>query len=272
MDDVELNRTHWDELAEIHGNGDRIYDVDALVAGNDSRTGPEREAVAEAIGDLEGKRVMHLQSHLAFDAISMAKRGAQVTAVDFSAVALSKGRALAERCGVELETVEANATKLPADLDERFDLVYANLGAICWIEDLDAWMRAASEALVRRGALVLVDLHPLSLMVDSAEPMKLGFPYSFSGRWEDDEHGTYADPDADVKQTRSVCYAHSLGEIFGAAKSAGFEVEQLREHLELEFDCWGEGDLKQENDGLFRLRADGYALPLLFTLIGRKPG
>lgn len=271
MSDVDLNRRHWDELAEFHGKGDRIYDVEALMAGEDSRTAPEREAIAEAIGDLDGKRVMHLQSHIAFDAISMAKRGARVTAVDFSKVALTRARELAERAGVELETVEADATKLPPEIDERFDLVYANLGAICWIEDLEAWMRAARGALVSGGKLALVDLHPLGLMVESVEPLELGFTYSFAGRFEEDDHGSYADPNAEVADTTTVVYAHSIGEIFGAASSAGLEVEQLREHLELEFDCWGDGELKQEDDGLFRLRQDGYALPLLFTLIARKP-
>jgi SAM-dependent methyltransferase len=270
MADVDLNRRHWDELAEFHGNGDRIYDVDALLAGEDSRTAPEREAIAEAIGELEGRRIMHLQSHIAFDAISMANRGARVTAVDFSAVALAKARDLAGRAGVELETVESEATDLPTSLDERFDLVYANLGAICWIEDLEAWMRAAFGALVSGGKLALVDLHPLALMVEKVDPLELGFTYSF-GRIEETSHGSYADPDAEVDQTTTVSFAHSLGEIFGAARAAGFEVEQLREHLELEFDCWGDGDLKQEEDGLFRLRQDGYALPLLFTLIARKP-
>ena len=271
MSDVDLNRRHWDELAEFHGNGDRIYDVEALLGGADSRTTPEREAVAEAIGDLEGKRVMHLQSHIAFDAISMARHGARVTAVDFSRVALAKARDLAGRAGIELETVEADATSLPPELDERFDLVYANLGAICWIGDLEAWMRAARGALVGGGRLALVDLHPLGLMVESVEPIELGFTYSFAGGVEEESQGSYADRDAEVGGTRTVNYAHSIGEIFGAARSAGLEVERLREHLELEFDCWGDGVVKQEDDGLYRLRQDGYALPLLFTLIARKP-
>lgn len=213
---------------------------------------------------------MHLQSHIAFDAISMARQGARVTAVDFSGVALAKARDLAERAGIELETFEADATKLPPELGERFDLVYANLGAICWIEDLEAWMRAVRGALVGGGKLVLVDLHPLGLMVDSVEPIELGFDYSFAGRFEESHHGTYAVPDAEVASTTTVNYAHSIGEIFGAAKSAGLEVIQLREHLELEFDCWGDGVLKREADGLYRLRQNGYALPLLFTLIGGK--
>jgi SAM-dependent methyltransferase len=269
MSDVDLNRSHWDELAAVHGHDDRIYDVEALLAGEDSRTAPERQAIAAAIGELEGKRIMHLQSHIGFDAISMARLGARVTAVDFSEVALRKASDLAERAGVELGAVAADATKLPAHLDARFDLVYANLGAICWIEDLHAWMRAAHGALVGGGALALVDLHPLGLVIESVEPMRLGFPYE-DGRLEESTHGTYADPDAKVEQTTTVNFAHSIGEIYTAARAAGFEVEQLHEHLELEFDCWGDGQLKREDDGLFRLRQDGFALPVLFTLVGRK--
>lgn len=272
MSDVEINLTHWNSVARVHGNGtDRIYDIDALVAGEDSRRGPEREAVTEAIGELEGKRIMHLQSHIGYDAISMAHRGAEVTAVDFSPVALAKARDAAERCGVRIETVEAEATRLPADLDDCFDLVYANVGAICWIEDLEAWMRAATSAMVDGGHLVLVDMHPLTQMIEGTRPLKFGFDYAFSGRLEEVEDGTYADPDADV-EGRTVVYAHSLGEIFGAARAAGLEVLQLREHLEFEFDPWGDGDMVEEEDGRFRLRQDGFALPLLFTLIARKPG
>lgn len=272
MSDVDINLSHWDSLAGAHGNGtDRIYDVDALIAGGDSRTGPERCAVAEAIGELDGKRVMHLQSHIGYDAISMARLGAEVTIVDFSAAALAKARKTAERCGVRLEAVESEATDLPAELDDRFDLVYANLGAICWIEDLEAWMRAAASAMVGGGHLVLVEMHPIAQMVDATKPLKLGFDYAFAGRFEEVQSGSYADPDAAV-DGRTVVFAHSLGETFGAARAAGLDVVQIREHLELDFDPWGDGDLALEDDGRYRLRQDGFALPLLFTLIARKPG
>jgi SAM-dependent methyltransferase len=271
MGDVDLNRRHWDELASVHGTGDAMYDVDRLLSGWDSRTAPERAAIAEALRSesLEGRRIMHLQSHIGFDAISMVRLGAEVTAVDFSEKALAKARDIAERAGFELETVTADATRLPAELGERFDCVYANLGAICWIEDLAAWMRSAHDALVPGGGLALVDLHPFGLMVDAVEPMRLGFPYELA-RFEEDQHGTYADPNAEVAQTTTVNFAHSIAEIYTAARGAGFDVEHLREHLELEFDCWGDGQLKQEDDGLFRLRQDGWALPVLFTLVGRK--
>ena len=272
VDATEVNRAHWDELASIHGRGDRIYDVEALVDGWDSRTATEREAVASVLGeDLTGKRIMHLQSHIAFDSISMARLGADVTAVDFSAVALERARELAGRCGVALETVEADATDLPGSLDGRFDLVYANIGAICWIEDLAAWMRAAAGALAPGGSLVLAELHPLGLMFDSIEPLKVGYPYAFDGPNVFDDPGSYADPEAAVEQVRTVNFAHSLGEVHGAARAAGLTIDRLDEHLEVDFDVWGNGGLVQEDDGKWRLRLQGYPLPVIFVLVARKP-
>jgi len=271
VSDVEINKTHWESMAGVHGNGtDEIYDVEALLAGGDSRTAPEREAIAAAAGGLAGKRIMHLQSHIGFDAISMAALGAEVTAVDFSPAALAKAEDLASRRGVEIATVESEATSLPAELDESFDVVYANLGAICWIEDLSAWMRAAAGALVPGGAVALVDLHPMGLMFEGTDPVRFGFPYANQGRFEETQDGSYADPDADV-EGRTVVFSHSLEEIFTSARGAGLDVEQLREHLEVEFDCWGgTGGLAKEDDGLWRIRVDGFAVPILFTLIARK--
>jgi SAM-dependent methyltransferase len=270
---TEVNLAHWDELASLHGHGDRIYDVEALVAGRDSRTKFERDAVAAAVGpDLSGVRVLHLQSHIAFDSISMARLGARVTAADFSPVALERAAELAERCGVELETVQADATALPDSLSGRFDLVYANIGAICWIGDLAAWMRSAAGALVPGGALVLYEMHPYALMFDSTDPVKLGFTYAFDGPKEFNDPGSYADANADVKAVTTVNFSHSIGETVGAALDAGLVIERLEEHLESEFDIWGDGGMTEEEDGMWRVRLQGYALPLLFTLIARKPG
>lgn len=275
VDPTEVNRVnlaHWDELASIHGHGDRIYDVDALVGGEDFRTRYERDAVEAAVGsDLNGVRILHLQSHIAFDSISMARLGAVVTAADFSPVALERAREIAGMAGVELETVEADATALPSSLDGGFDLVYANIGALCWIEDLDAWMRSAAGALADGGALVIYEIHPAALMLETANPPKFGFSYAFDGPQVDEEPGSYADGDADVEATKTVSFAHSIGETVGAALAAGLRIERLDEHMESEFDVWGDGDMVQEDDGMWRVRLDGQAFPLFFTLIARKP-
>ena len=72
MDATETNRAHWEALARVHAaQNTGYYDADALIAGRD--TVPDRW-----LGDVSGMDVMHLQCHLAYDAISLARRGARV--------------------------------------------------------------------------------------------------------------------------------------------------------------------------------------------------
>src|SRR5919108_2712597 len=114
-----INRAHWDALAAAHGQ-DAYYDIDALVAGADSLREAEAAGVREAVGAVAGLDVLHLQCHIGFDAISLARRGARVVGVDFSPVSLEKARALARRCEVDVRFVESEATSLPAELHNHF--------------------------------------------------------------------------------------------------------------------------------------------------------
>jgi hypothetical protein len=121
VDDLTTNRAHWDAMARVHGQ-DAYYDTEALVAGADAL----EEHESAAVGDVAGLDLLHLQSHIAFDSISLARRGARVTCVDFSPESLAAAGHLADRCGVALELVEADAAALPSSLDgfdgpRRFD-------------------------------------------------------------------------------------------------------------------------------------------------------
>ena len=191
--DRESNRAHWDALAAVHGQDD-YYDADALVAGADSLT----EAESAAVGEVDGLEVLHLQCHIGFDSISLARRGARVTGADFSPASLAKARGLAERAGVEVEFVEADATALPPELRGRFDVVYSTMGVICWIEEIADWMRSVHAALRPGGRLVLVEIHPLYNMVAGREPLALDFPYAADGPRRFEAPGSYADRDAEV--------------------------------------------------------------------------
>ena len=265
-----INRAHWDALAGAHGHGDPIYDVEALIGGADSLHEAEAAGVREAVGAVAGLDVMHLQCHIGFDAISLARRGARVVGVDFSPAALDKARTLARRCQVDVEFVEADATKLPVELHNRFDLVYATIGVLVWIDDMRAWMRSAAAALRGGGRLMLVDGHPMNQMIASLDPLKLDFPYAFDGPRTFDEPGSYAGADLPVAATETVEYGHSLGEVVNAALGAGLRIEHLEEHFEADFDP--RGTLFQpEQDGRYRVRVDGELLPLLFTLVAAKP-
>ena len=265
----DLNRAHWDAMAAVHGEGnDAYYDVEALLSGERGLLRAEDEAVALAVGDVAGRDVLHLQCHLGFDAVTLARRGARVVGADFSPASLAKARAIAARAGVDVAYVEADATALPAELHERFDLVYATVGVHMWIADLDAWMRSAASALRPGGRLVLVEIHPLLNCVGSLDPLVLDFPYADAGPLSFDEPESYAGVVASAGQT--VQHAHALGEIVTAALGAGLRVEALREHLAAEADPRGTF-LPRDEDGLHRLRIGGAPLPVLFTLVAARP-
>ena len=264
-----INRAHWDALAAVHGQ-DAYYDSDGLAAGADSLTEHEAAGIREAVGAVAGLDVLRLQCHIGFDSISLARRGARVVGADFSPASLEKARALARRCEVDVEFVEADATDLPRELHNRFDLVYATIGVISWIDDIGAWMRSAATALRSGGRLLLVEIHPLYNMLARTDPLELDFPYAHDGPRAYDEAGSYAGPGLQVASTEAISYGHSLGEVVMGAIAAGLRIERLDEHLESDFDPRGDV-LAPADDGRYRLGVGGELLPVLFTLVALKP-
>ena len=266
---LEINRTWWNAAAALHGN-DSIYDTKALLAGADSLHDEERAALAASVhGSIEGLDVIHVQCHIGFDTISLARRGARVTGLDFSPAALAKAEGLARQAGVEVTWVQADAAAIPAHLAEGFDLAYATIGAICWIEDLAAWMRSVAGTLRPGGRLVLVEIHPLLNMVAEQGSFSLDFPYAFDGPHHFDDPGTYAHPEARLPSSQNVNFAHSLGETVTAAIAAGLRIDSLTEHVEASMSP-RPPMVPRESDGRYRLRVDGQPLPVLFTLLATK--
>ena len=200
----DVNRTYWDAMAAVHGEGAR-----RLLRRRRARRGDARAAAGRGGGGARGRRrrgrdVLHLQCHLGFDAVTLARRGARVVGADFSPAALEKARAIAARAGVEVEYVEADATALPASLHDRFDLVYATIGVLGWIGDLDAWMRRSPRAL-RRGRPARARRAPPALpggrLARPARRWTSRTPTRAPQQF--DEDGSYADSDAKLAATRT---------------------------------------------------------------------
>ena len=91
-DYLVVNRLNWDERVAVHvASG--FYGVERFLEGEDHLHGFE----SEELGDLTGRRVVHLQCHFGMDTLSLARRGALVTGLDFSPPAIAEARALAAR-------------------------------------------------------------------------------------------------------------------------------------------------------------------------------
>jgi SAM-dependent methyltransferase len=263
-DPVVVNRAAWDELALLHGQ-DRVYDVGGFLRGDDTLDPLETGLV----GDARGLDLLHLQCHFGLDTLSWARRGARVTGVDFSPVAIERARSLAVRAGLDATFIEADTQALPGRLAGRFDVAFASYGVLCWIGDLDAWMRGASLALRPGGRLVLVEFHPLYTMVDRVEPLELGFPYGGGAPCRFEEAGSYADPDLETSANVTIEFPHSVGEVVTAAIDAGLAVRRLEEHLRASAD--GRDILTEQTGGGYRLVVSGHELPLLYSLVAERP-
>jgi SAM-dependent methyltransferase len=282
------NLDFWEKAAATHGvtEDSDHYRFDAVVAGGTLMTPTEQRAVAAALGGtaddplagVRDKDVLYLQSHLGADGVVMARAGARVTCADFSATALQRARELADRVGVQIETVETDSRAIPESLHGRFDLVYVTVGAICWIDDLDRWMRQVSLALRPGGRFVMVEIHPLYQMFYASNPdVVVDFPYGGGASLSETDSGSYAAPDADFVST-TTNYAHSVGEIVTGAVRAGLRVDVLEEHVTSDIDPRGDSSLVRGEDGLWRLlvgrgREEGSPpepLPVYLTLLATK--
>jgi SAM-dependent methyltransferase len=268
-----LNAARWDALADVHAAGTgRFYDTDALVRGESPLWDCERAALARVLPDgVAGIDLLHLQCHLAGDAIHFAREGARVTALDRSQRALAHAARRAAACGVDVRFVAADAAAPPAELDASFDLVWATIGITGWATDLRAWFAAVARMLRPGGRLVLIDVHPVYGMLGGLDPLLLDFPHGGGTVLAFDEPGSYDDPDADVAATDAACVAWSVGEHVEAAIAAGLVLEHLAEDTETEHDP--RGLLEPEADGRCRARLHPGAppLPLLMTLLARRP-
>jgi len=116
--------------------------------------GSGSDAILDAqIGHLNPGRVLEIGCGLGGNAVWLAENGWQVTAVDYSAVAIEKGAQLADEKGVNVEFVVADASEYkPADV---FDLI------ICFYIQMFPAQRASmlanvSKALSPGGTLLFV--------------------------------------------------------------------------------------------------------------------
>lgn len=117
-------------------------------------SGSANQLVVQELTDLRPSKALDLACGEGRNALWLAERGWQVTAVDFSPVALDKGRRLAEERGLDVDWVCADALTYDAG-PEAFDLVliaYLQLVA----DERRTAVRAAIGSLRTNGTLLLV--------------------------------------------------------------------------------------------------------------------
>jgi SAM-dependent methyltransferase len=201
--------------------------------------------------------------------VSLAKLGARVTGLDFSAAALAQARRLAERAGVDVRFVESELSAAPAALGTDYDLVYTGVGALNWLPDIRAWAEVVA-ALLRPGSrLHLREGHPMLWSLADPRPdglLVVEYPYRETVEPEQfDEPGTYVRTDHEFVHNRTYEWNHGLGEIVTALLVAGLRLTRLDEHDSVPWDALP-GMMDALPGGEFRLCDRPERLPHTYTL------
>jgi 2-polyprenyl-3-methyl-5-hydroxy-6-metoxy-1,4-benzoquinol methylase len=267
-DPIEINRQSWDERAGIHARdttGD--YMLDRFRAGEDAL----HDIDAVELGDISGKRVLHLQCHIGRDTLCLARRGAIVTGLDFSAPALAVARQLATETGLRATFVQGTVDQAPEVTPRPFDLVFTTWGTICWLPDTKKWANAIASVLKIGGELYFADMHP-AFAVFEVEGGKLVPSWDFqtpANRPLEFANATTYTGDPTVMTNQATReWIHSLSAVLGSLIDAGMTITMFHEHEVLPWQ--GLPILVPATERLWRL-PDGYPrLPLSYSLRARK--
>ncbi|UQS25420.1 class I SAM-dependent methyltransferase [Amycolatopsis thermalba] len=260
------NRELWDERVAVHRrDASGFYQVEAFLAGKDVLFPIE----AAEIGDVRGLRIAHLQCHFGMDSICLARRGAGVTGIDFSAPAIAEARELARRTGTDVRFVEGDVYAARELLDGDFDLVYTTWGTIVWLHDVAAWARVVAALLKPGGSLYFADGHPMMLCLELADGR-----LTVRDDWRTPPERPIVEP-AGTTYTGDQAAAlashewiHPLADMLNAFAAAGLRLDWVHEHTRLTWPYFP--GMERDDDGMYRLPEQYPKVPLSLSLRATK--
>ena len=153
---MRINEGLLKKEEDFHDGWARSVDLDKVlvVESFEAPSACENRYFLNRVGDLKGKRVLDLGCGLGESAVYFALKGARVTASDLSAQMLNVTKALAQKHGVEVQTLKSPSHALAVS-SGSFDLVYA--ANVLHHVELEGTLREIKRVLKKGGMLVSWD-------------------------------------------------------------------------------------------------------------------
>lgn len=255
MDYLDINKEAWDKRTNVHVDS-KFYDIESFKNGHSSLNSVELEQV----GNVVGKKLLHLQCHFGQDTLSWARLGASVTGVDLSTEAIEQANKLNLELGLEATFIASDIYQFGRESTEKFDIVFTSYGVLCWLPNLTLWAETIANSLVQGGEFHLVEFHAFNDLLSG---------YSYFPRIEPDveEEGTYTE-NCDGTKTKVVTWAHSLSEVISALINAGLRIELFKEFPYSPYNCFDGLEYVAEQG--YQMRHKGHQVPLLYSIKARK--
>ncbi len=238
-DSFALNRANWDERAPAHA-ASPDYAVERFVT-DPTFLSHVVQFDLPLLGDVKGLRGIHLQCHIGTDTISLARLGADMTGLDFSAAAIDEARKLAARTNSPTEFVQSDVYEAASVLTPgSYDLVFTGIGALLWLPDIARWAEVVATLLRPGGRLFIREGHPMLWAVDESVTDAVTLGYSYFEHAEplvDSDPGTYVQTDVEFESTVTHAWGHGLGEIITALLANGMQLTGFVEHQSVPYEA-----------------------------------
>ena len=258
----ETNRATWNEKVRIHSKSD-MYDLETFKSGASSLMPYE----INALGDVKGKSLLHLQCHFGQDTLSWSRAGADCVGIDISDEGIKLAKQLNAELKLSAKFVQCNVLDTSKYITETFDIVFTSYGVIGWLPDLKPWGKMIAERLNSGGIFYMVEFHPIVWMFDyhDGQP-KMTYGYMQDEVIYEEYEGTYANQKSKMV-SKEYGWNHGLSEVINALIEAGLQIEYLNEYDESPYNVLP--DLIKTKSGMYASKAKLY--PLIFEIKATKP-
>lgn len=253
----DANKELWNKRTAVHRDSS-FYDLAGFKAGQAVLTPIE----TTELGDVNGKTMLHLQCHFGMDSLDWARRGAKVTGVDLSDVAIDEARKLNDELGLDAKFICSNVYDIEQHLDEKFDIIFTSYGVIGWLPDLDKWAAIISKYLKPGGTFYMAEFHPVVWMFDD-EFTHIKYYYENREVIEIESKGTYTDRDADIV-AMEYGWNHSISEVLNSLLNQGLKLKHFNEFSYSPYPCFN--NVVQGEDGNWRIKGMEGKIPMMYSL------
>lgn len=256
-DYFEVNKDAWNKRTIVNKSS-AFYNTESFKKGKSSLNKLE----LDALNDVKGKSLLHLQCHFGMDTLSWAKKGAIVTGIDLSDEAINTAKQLSIELNIAAEFICCNVYDTLTYINQQYDVVFTSYGVIGWLPDLNKWAEIISKCLKPGGVFFLAEFHPVLWMFDD-KFQYIKYPYHNEAVISETQTGTYADRDANITY-KEYSWNHSLSEVFTALLNHGLTIQQFEELNYSYYNCFN--NTVQDEDGYWRIRGLENKIPMMYAV------
>jgi 2-polyprenyl-3-methyl-5-hydroxy-6-metoxy-1,4-benzoquinol methylase len=185
------------------------------------------------MGDIAGKKVVHLMGSNGVKATALAILGAEVTVIDFSKENAAFANELAAEAEVKINYIISDVLSLSSEhLTGSYDVVLMELGVLHYLIDLQPLMTIIKRLLKKGGRFILHEFHPISTKLITSSGKK----HKITGNYFDPviENHTVAFskhmPEQEQESlTQTVQRKWTIGELITSVGQSGLIIRVLEE-------------------------------------------